>query len=307
MAKKANQKRPVLWECYTDTQLRIWPENNPAVNFQGQHRISVYMPQSIYDSKRGITMAPQMPIDILGKFQILNMGTAEHTNGYYHSRVNKDFYDIIIVRKGTMFAKGSEKKHTLKKKEVLILPPNRLCDTYVETPTSLFWIHLANNARWKSRLGEEIFTHKMNFFDEISSVMNMYAKEIFATQPSLLMLERIAEIFILYLEKEFPYNQRTIDIEKWILAQDAENGWDINAAAEYFLLDKHELLRECKKRYGLSFAKLVSATLMNKAIDMLRCGIKNTEIAKQLGYSDAYAFSKAFKNHFGKSPKLYLK
>lgn len=306
MAKKSKDKKSVLWECYTDTQLRIWPENNPAVNFQGQHRISVHMPQSIYESKRGITMAPQMPIDILGKFQILNMGTAEHTSGYYHSRVNKDFYDLIIVRKGTMFAKSNE-KYALKNKEVLILPPDRVCDTYVESPTSLFWIHLAKNTRWLSRFGEEILVHKMKFFDEISSVMNMYAKEIFSTQPSLLMLERIAEIFTLYLEKEFPIKQKEIEFEKWILSRNPKDGWSIDSAAAHFMLEKSALEKECKKRCGLSFAKLVSSTLMNKAIDMLRLGKKNVEIAEQLGYSDAYSFSKAFKNHFGKSPKLYLK
>lgn len=42
---------------------------------------------------------------------------------------------------------------------------------------------------------------------------------------------------------------------------------------------------------------------MDYALRLVRQGAKNAEIARLVGYADAYSFSKAMRAHFGKSPR----
>jgi AraC-like DNA-binding protein len=59
--------------------------------------------------------------------------------------------------------------------------------------------------------------------------------------------------------------------------------------------------------YSETFSKILFRNRMQKAFEMLALGkYTYSEIAFETGYSDAYAFSKAFKLFYGKSPHLFL-
>ena len=67
------------------------------------------------------------------------------------------------------------------------------------------------------------------------------------------------------------------------------------------------LNRLCQTRFGASFAKCAFRHKMQNALAMLKGGASVAETARAAGYADAFAFSKAFKRNFGKSPKNYMK
>ncbi len=302
------KKKDFIWQLYSDSQLRIWPENNFALNLNGSQRKSVFMPQKIFNNRKGITMAKELPVDILGKHQILTMGFAEHTKGYYHSRINKGFYDIMIVIDGALEAKTDDKKQTLKTRQALILPPNHLCDSFVEkTLTRVMYIHLEANSRWGSRLGTEFLCKDFNHFEEILALINFYKNEVLSERPNLLLLERIAECITIYLEREFPIEENSaIDIHSWILTHHSKNECKLSNIAKFFNVSKGKIDSECQLRFGTSFKKTVINILLEKSIEMIKQGKTNVQIAKELGYSDAYAFSKAFKNKYGVAPKNFV-
>ena len=62
----------------------------------------------------------------------------------------------------------------------------------------------------------------------------------------------------------------------------------------------------CMKNYMMSFSKLTLKMRMHRAIDLLKMGLTNVEIAAKLGYATPYSFSKAFKLYYGKSPKIFM-
>ncbi|MBO5254259.1 MAG: helix-turn-helix domain-containing protein [Opitutales bacterium] len=305
-----SDKEKNIWEQYADTQLRIWPENNFAVNLNGTQRKSVFMPQKIFNKTKGISMAPSLQIDVLGKFQILTMGFASHTKGYYHSRINKNFYDIMIVINGELCMKCDTKKAVLKKGEVLLLPPNHLCDSFVQrAKTNVMYLHFENNLRWRSRLGHKIQILKFDHFNELFCLINLYMKEIFREKPNLQILENIAECVSMYIEEEFSiqddFKSDNLDIKTWVLACEKKQSCTLADASNYFGVPKISIENACRIQFGLSFKKTVCNLLLQKSLDFIREGKTNSEIAKLLGYADAYAFSKAFKNKFGVSPKMY--
>ncbi len=58
--------------------------------------------------------------------------------------------------------------------------------------------------------------------------------------------------------------------------------------------------------YSMTPHQYLNKIRMDTALDALLNGAKVCDISAAVGYANAYSFSKAFKKHFGMSPKLYL-
>ena len=56
-------------------------------------------------------------------------------------------------------------------------------------------------------------------------------------------------------------------------------------------------------RFARTYSKFLRDCRMDYALRLVRQGAKNAEIARLVGYADAYSFSKAMRAHFGKSPR----
>lgn len=303
--------KPMLWKMDTDAQLRRWPEGNTAVNLQGNHLRTSFMPRKNFSSDGDIKLAKPLATDILGKHNIDSMGFAEHTAGYYHSRVNKGFYDVLFVVCGELRA-GAENLHeSVKKGCALVLPPNVFCTTSVECKkTSLIWFHLFDNAFWRGVFGCGITVKRTKCHREIEAVMKMYEAEIFSQNHSLNLLDSLAETVLNYLKKEFFGGGEAVgeaSLSAWLDNSGAAREYDITAAARDLNTNIVALNRLCRTRLGASFAKCAFRHKMQTALAKLKGGASVAETARAAGYADAFAFSKAFKRHFGKSPKNYLK
>ncbi len=65
------------------------------------------------------------------------------------------------------------------------------------------------------------------------------------------------------------------------------------------------MTRQFRLEYYVTPKQYFNQRKMNAAQERLLHGARIKEIAEELNYSSAYAFSKAFKNHFGLSPEKY--
>ena len=66
------------------------------------------------------------------------------------------------------------------------------------------------------------------------------------------------------------------------------------------------LTRQFRLSYHMTPMQYFNQRKMNASLEKLLSGAQVKEIAEELHYSSAYAFSKAFKNYFGLSPEKYL-
>jgi AraC-like DNA-binding protein len=81
-------------------------------------------------------------------------------------------------------------------------------------------------------------------------------------------------------------------------------GITVEDVANYVGLHRSYLTSQFTEKLGYSPKKYIVSLKMQHAAKMIEEKNYNiTEIAYSLGYSDLYSFSKAFKNHFGISPK----
>lgn len=77
----------------------------------------------------------------------------------------------------------------------------------------------------------------------------------------------------------------------------------VKLAASYGF-ERSYLYRIFKRRYGIGPKEYLTRVRMEKAKWLLERGYSVAEAAYMLGYSDAFSFSKAYKNHYGVAPSL---
>jgi AraC-like DNA-binding protein/ligand-binding sensor protein len=65
------------------------------------------------------------------------------------------------------------------------------------------------------------------------------------------------------------------------------------------------LTHHFRQELGMSLSEYIKKRKMENAVACLKSGMQVGQVAQRLGYYDAYHFSKAFKQHFGRSPKEY--
>lgn len=76
----------------------------------------------------------------------------------------------------------------------------------------------------------------------------------------------------------------------------------IGELASTFGFERSYLYRIFKSRYGLSPKEYLTQVRLEKARWLLERGYSISECADLIGYSDAFALSKAYKKHYGVSP-----
>ena len=80
-------------------------------------------------------------------------------------------------------------------------------------------------------------------------------------------------------------------------------GISVETIGATFGFERSYLYRIFKKRYGIGIKDYITEVRMQNARDFLLDGRSVGETAHLVGYSDEFNFSKAYKKHYGRSPK----
>lgn len=83
------------------------------------------------------------------------------------------------------------------------------------------------------------------------------------------------------------------------------NGITVGNVAQQLGLNRSYFSDYFKKRMGISPSRFLTNLRMEKAADLILSGKKPSVAAASVGYEDIFAFSKAFKRHFGVCPREY--
>ncbi|MBE6411772.1 MAG: helix-turn-helix transcriptional regulator [Opitutales bacterium] len=316
MKQSVLQHEKYIWQLFDDNQLRLLPKGN-KVSYFSNNSSTRYMPANLINSgTHTITVPETLPTDILAKRGIVSGGFAEHTKGYYHSRKNKKFTDILCVTKGFLSVKYDGNKYKLKVGEALIIPPNRLCDSYVEcSKTNVFWLHFKNNEYWNGIFGTEIQIKQFARFEDIHSIMHVYLNEVYGKRRSMLILESLADTLAELIKGEFVQFQRASKIELYErftdmlseIERNPDKEWKSKDVAKKLCISVKRLDEYCLSHTSQTFTKFVLKTRMKIAFEMLKSkSLTISEIASRVGYSTPFSFSRIFKAYYGQSPKNLL-
>lgn len=81
----------------------------------------------------------------------------------------------------------------------------------------------------------------------------------------------------------------------------------VESVSSLFGFERSYLYRIFKARYGMGLKEYIIATRMKRARELLSLGHSVYTVSAAVGYSDEFAFSKAFKNFVGISPLAFKK
>ena len=92
------------------------------------------------------------------------------------------------------------------------------------------------------------------------------------------------------------------DACEYILRNYSDPTLDLDRVARAAHVSKIWLCKRFPAEYGTSPFKYLTRERMKHAFELIREGFGVSETALQVGYSDVYGFSRAYKRYFGHSP-----
>lgn len=310
MGKNGADKKYV-WSVFDDSELKLWPEGNKVVYFMHKRRGEILPPSALERDERSLLMPPATVKNVWKKFAVSVLGYARHTGGYYHSRRNESFIDLIVVDRGEFGAKFGTQKLGLGRGEYIAIPSGVLCDNFADnSDTRVWWIHFCDVPFWRAVFGSEISAGKMEGFEVFAAAMRAYLCEVYSPKPSVALLENFGESIVEILcrafaaapESDVPVAERVREIASEISAN-PRSGKNISEYAKKLSVSVRTLDNYFRKYVGMPYAKCVRESRMKIALADIRAGLPNAAIAEKLGYCDAYAFARAVRGYFGKYPR----
>lgn len=304
------RRRGYEWEVYSDKNLRLWPAGSEVVYFSRKERADVTPPSAWKRLGTSFSMPPPAPFDPWRVYAISLAGSAKHSKGYYHSRVNDSFYDFLLVSGGVLVAKFGGGSVELRRGEALVVPPGKLCDNCVKNSGArLYWAHMKKVPYWEGLFGGEVIVKKLGAAEEIFALMRACELEAYSECRSAAVLAPLAEAAVSALRREFraPRPARFPDAELKRLAAEIRKspgrGWSVSERAEALGISERALNARFLKLYSRSFHKFVLDRRMESALRHLKSGrLSCARIAEKVGYANAHSFSKAFFAYYGAYP-----
>lgn len=101
-------------------------------------------------------------------------------------------------------------------------------------------------------------------------------------------------------------NNRIYKIESICQAYFTEKGFSLSILAEELHLSERQVERIIKRQYGINFRTYITSLRMKEARAILDAGTPVASVADTVGYASLSAFHRAFRLHFGRSPREYI-
>ncbi|WP_052088322.1 response regulator [Paenibacillus wynnii] len=146
--------------------------------------------------------------------------------------------------------------------------------------------------------GEEL----QNKLPSIQELMNLYRQ---VDELENLLQQRLA-LLSSCQELPLPKLLEMIRVIKAYVDIHYEEDLSLQHVADRFDMDKYQISRTFKQEFNENYWQYVTRIRMEKSAELLReTDLKNNQIAERTGFLDDSYFSRAFKKHFGMSPKDY--
>lgn len=220
--------------------------------------------------------------------------------GFSMGTIKRDYTLIhyVITGKGTL--KIEDETYEVSARQAFIIPEGAENSYYADENDPWTYIWIGFNGKLSRRFNKLPAVINMNgsIFFEMMDVENMHSM-----QEEYL----VQKLFKLYIAL-FP---ETTSLD---YARVAANYIDLNfrnpditveSVAAVLNIERSYLTRLFKEKKGKTIREYILDTRMNNAIALLQSGSSVQETARQIGYTDTFVFSKAFKKHVGESPKAY--
>ena len=295
-----------VWDKKTDGELQLWPSSSTE-----RYITAPFLPTGDINTRnrKTIVTAPaNLEIDSLARRGISAAAFTGHKGGYYQSRSGAPFHLIIYTLDGSATLRIERRGIKIGGGSIFAAPAG--CSYEFSSDSAgwrVFWFHLEPSALIDRALGGEVFVRESKNIRELAIAAENYLKEVYLPRPNLLTMELGADRILKLLRDDIfagtRLNSSAVDkIISDVRAKPLKN-WRAAEISKSLGVSAAKFNKMCLERYSATFFKILLTARMEAALGMMARGARFAEIARKIGYADAYTFSKAFKSHYGKTPK----
>ncbi len=253
---------------------------------------------------------------------LIYCGREECEPGHRFGPNLRDSYVVHVIKNGKGLFEINGKISTLGKGDIFLIPPKTEAwyEADHEEPWSYFWVGFtglkSQECVENAGFSQKQFVRHMDCTDELSRCVDSILEENRLTYECELRRKAYLMFFFSILiedyKKQAPYSVHSYPSSVYArYAIDYINAHyneriKIAELANYIGVTRNYLATSFKKAMSCSLQEYLINIKMDKASSLLKkTELSIASVANAVGYSDQLAFSKAFKKHFGISPRNY--
>ena len=225
-------------------------------------------------------------------------GVEQCKSGHKFGPYVRKYYIIHFCLSGKGFLKDKFGLKEINRGEFFIIRPNETTTYYADDKTPWEYSWIAFNGE-----GAKVFDKNYSVFKG-GYQTGLTIKELTEnkTGSTAAFLSLIYSLIYKYFE------EKNINVSLAQQIKDYVNfnyvkGVSVKSLSEFFGYERSYIYRIFKQKFGVGIKEYILSTCMENAHSLLKNGVNVKQTALSVGYKDQLAFSKAYKNYFGFSPK----
>ena len=223
-----------------------------------------------------------------------------HRNWVYKN-VFSGFSRMYYIIDGTAFYEEDGKKIKLKKNHLYFTPVKKMFDLY-DDPTDRL-LHAYSHITTSPPIAELIET-EVRENTPLYDAVTLWRKYIHSGDFEL--LTAIINLVLSLVDTQISLKSTLAEKTKKRIDGEENYSFDMRRLCNELGYGREHIIKSFSAAYGITPKKYFNAIRMNAGLEHLISGKSVKETAALLNFSSPYAFSKAFKNHFGLCPEKYL-
>ena len=223
---------------------------------------------------------------------------------------------LYLVTEGSVWGISQDFQHLLQPGDLLVIPAGRAAwIELTEGSAKATWLHFFATEHWDFLKKEGPTVHPAQDVKGFGTIMELLIREQASQHPTRDTVARhYGEILATYIQKALHdqaepserLGQQQLHRLHEHLFEHLEDPWTVDQMAARCNMSGGHLHLLTKRNFQQTPMELLRKIRMEHAATQLMQTTQTIEqIAEQVGYGTAYAFSNAFKRHSGKRPGTY--
>ena len=223
-----------------------------------------------------------------------------HENWVYEN-ISVGFSRLYYILDGEAYYREEDRCIRLQKNHLYLTPVKKSLTLYENPQDKLLhtYVHV-----FTTPAVEELIEIEVKEGTPLADAISLWRKYIRTEDTELLM--NLTQLVISCADR---HGKQTSALSARIKETlDGYMGWklDMEAVSRTLGYTREHVTRSFSSAYGTTPKQYFNQRRMQAALSYLLSGARVGEVAAELQFSSPYSFSKAFKEHYGMSPKKYL-